>query len=351
MKQDKTRWEPTKTPGLYVRQPGGGFYARVTLNGKRSWRSLQTDKLREAQGKLRELQSGRTRKVTTRVDDKLHAALEKTIAARSVRRAIDRPLKSSSLAYHAEILACAKKHFPDRPLADFEHAELMRGIAATGLSRSRQKALFELLKQTFRRGVDNKQIESNPLAEQKIQQVPIKDRKLPSREQMEEMVRLIPELFPRYGHRAALSLRFLMFSGMRLGEARAVQWGDIQDGEITIRGGDEGLKWRDQGATRTLHINPPLQAALDDIAKIYGKKGRVMPAKNIIPQLKAACKKVGAMEMNHHDLKSWFITWNITSGTDVSTLSGWVGTSPKVLLERYTAVQDELKKKAAAKLV
>ena len=38
MKQETTRWEATDTPGLYVRQPGGGFYARITLNGKRSWR-------------------------------------------------------------------------------------------------------------------------------------------------------------------------------------------------------------------------------------------------------------------------------------------------------------------------
>ena len=36
MKKDTTRWETTTTPGRYVRQPGGGFYARVTLNGKRS---------------------------------------------------------------------------------------------------------------------------------------------------------------------------------------------------------------------------------------------------------------------------------------------------------------------------
>lgn len=73
MKQDKTRWEATGTPGLYVRQPGGGYYARITLNGKRSWRSLKTDKIREAQKLLRDLQSGHTRQVSTRTEDKLHA--------------------------------------------------------------------------------------------------------------------------------------------------------------------------------------------------------------------------------------------------------------------------------------
>ena len=74
MKKDTTRWETTTTPGLYVRQPGGGFYARVTLNGKRSWRSLKTDKLRTAQGLLRDLQSGHTRQVSTLIRDILSHA-------------------------------------------------------------------------------------------------------------------------------------------------------------------------------------------------------------------------------------------------------------------------------------
>lgn len=41
LKQETTLWETTGTPGLYVRRPGGTFYARIPLNGKRSWRSLR----------------------------------------------------------------------------------------------------------------------------------------------------------------------------------------------------------------------------------------------------------------------------------------------------------------------
>ena len=55
MKNGTTRWETTTTPGLYVRQPGGRFYARVTLNGKRSWRTDSTPvqtRMRPFQGAL-----------------------------------------------------------------------------------------------------------------------------------------------------------------------------------------------------------------------------------------------------------------------------------------------------------
>jgi integrase len=96
-----------------------------------------------------------------------------------------------------------------------------------------------------------------------------------------------------------------------------------------------------------------LQAVLDDIRAIYGlhKDKPVLPCKDVRKQLAAACKKIGIPPLNHHDLRAWFITWGITSGIDISTLADWVGNSPKVLLERYAAVQDEQKKASALKLL
>lgn len=350
MKEDAPRWEPTGTPGLYVRQPGGGFYARVTVDGKRTWRSLKTTKLRKAQALLRDLQSGFTRQVSTRSDATLHAAMAAVIEFRAVRRGIDRPLKKRTTGYHGEILGIAKKLYPDKPLAAFTTAAMLKVIQDSGYSQSRRKAIFELLKRTFADAVENGVIGKNPLAGQVPGQVPKKDRTLPTRKQLDELVVRIPELFPRYGHRAALSLRFLAFSGMRLMEARAVTWEDVAGGKIKIRGGEEGTKTLGVGRHRVLDINPALQATLDEIAALWGMKGRVMPAKNIRPQLAKACEAMKIPVIDHHDLRAWFITWAIVAGVDVSTLAAWVGNSPKVLLERYAAVQDESRKDAAAKL-
>lgn len=351
MKQTTTRWEATSTPGLYVRQPGGVFYARITLNGKRSWRSLKKNKLREAQKLHRDLQSGHTRQVSTRTDENLHAAMTAVIEFRSIRRSWkSSALKKTTQAFHADILETAKKLFPNRPLATFDTIGLLKIIQATSFGTSRRKAVFELVKRTFGTAVENGVIQKNPLAGHIPGQVGKKERTLPTREQLDALMQVIPTLYTRYGHRAALSLRFLAFSGMRLNEARNVKWSDVTDGKIKVRGGEEGLKSRDGGQTRTLDINPPLQSVLDDIKSIYGELEHVMPAKGIRPQLKAACEALKIPVIDHHDLRAWFITWGITSGVNIKTLADWVGNSPTVLLERYATVQDELKKSAASKL-
>lgn len=345
MKKEATRWEATKVPGLYVRQPGGGFYARVTINGKRSWRSLKSAKITEAKKRLAELQTGHARSVTTRSNDTLYAALEKMVAFRSVRRGFDRPLRAKTAAYHKEILAIAKKLFADRPLNSFDATAILSAIQSSGYGQSRRKAVFELVKSTYKAAKENGDVDKNPLAGHVPRPVPKKDRNLPTRAELDAIIEEVPRLFPRYGHRAAFSIRFLAFSGLRVSEAHSVLWSDIRDGKIALRDG-EGIKTGE----REIDINPPLQALLDELAGFYGTEGRVMPAKNVRPQLAAACEAVGIEPMDHHDLRSWFITWNITSGTDVGTLAGWVGNSPKVLLERYLSVQDEQRRAAAAKL-
>ena len=351
MKQETTLWEATKTPGLYIRRPGAAFYARIILNGKRTFRSLKTDKLKVALQLLRDLQNGHTKQVSSRSDDKLHAAMDKVIEFRQSRRALkSRGLKKSTVGFHTDILGVAKRLFPDRPLAEFELSALLNILVASGYSQSRRKALFELLKRTFADGVENGTIKRNPLHGQIPGKVGKKDRVLPTRAQLEDIMKVIPEVEPRYGHRAVFTLRFLAFSGMRIDEAKNVQWSDIADGKIAIRGGVEGTKTLDIGQARVMDINAPLQAVLDDIGAFYGTDGRVMPAKSILPHLRAACAKLKIPPVNHHDLRAWFITWGITSGVDVSTLAGWVGNSPTVLLERYASVQDELKRTAAAKL-
>ena len=74
MDWETTGWKPTGTLGLYVREPGGGFYARIRLNGKRTCEVLR----RTGTGRLRttpRFPSGHTRQVSTLPDDKRHAAL------------------------------------------------------------------------------------------------------------------------------------------------------------------------------------------------------------------------------------------------------------------------------------
>jgi xanthine dehydrogenase molybdopterin-binding subunit B len=167
--------------------------------------------------------------------------------------------------------------------------------------------------------VENGTIRLNPLAGHIFQQTPVKKRELPTREQLDNIIAKIPELFPRYGHRAALSVRFLAFSGMRISEATSIKWGDIRGGRIYVGESKTG--------ERTLDINPLLQQTIDDIASIYGcpAEDLVIPAKNIRLQIQTACRELGYHHLDHHDLRAWFITWAINAGIDVKTIADWVG--------------------------
>ncbi len=345
MNEGKTRWEKTKTPGLYVRRPGGTFYSRITIGGKRTFRSLDTTKPREAEKLHRELKSGHTRSVSTRSSDKLHEAMTKTIEFRKTRRGIDRPLTKKTQEYHKDLLATAKGLLPDSPLPQLDDQTILSAIQDSGLGQSRRKAVFELVKGTLARAKENGAIGKNPLAGHIPAKVEPKERDLPTRAEIDAVFAELARQDKRYGRRTALAARLLAFSGLRISEAKSILWTDIKDGKIKLRDGEDIKTGK-----RELDINPPLQATLDDIASIYGTEGRVLPAKSVRIQLRQACMTLGIEPMTNHDLRSWFITWNITSGTDVGTLAKWCGNSAKVLLERYLSLQDEHRKLAASKL-
>jgi hypothetical protein len=93
---------------------------------------LKTDKLRKAQSLLRDLQSGHTLQVSTWTDDKLHGAITSVIEFRAIRRS----LKKTTTAFHADILATAKKLFPDRSLATFDTIGLLKLIQANSFGYS-----------------------------------------------------------------------------------------------------------------------------------------------------------------------------------------------------------------------
>jgi hypothetical protein len=59
------------------------------------------------------------RQVSTRTDDKLHAAMTAVIEFRAIRLK-SRQLKKTTTAFHADILETAKKLFPDHPMASFD---------------------------------------------------------------------------------------------------------------------------------------------------------------------------------------------------------------------------------------
>lgn len=333
-----------KVAGLFIRQPGGKFYARLTINGKRTFRKLQSTKIRAAAKECKELQLGFVRSVSTRGIETLHAAMAQTMEFRKVRK-INRSLKQRSIEYNEEILQTAKKIFPDVPLAHITEQGALTMMSKFKAGASRKRAVLQLLKGTLAKAVETGAISSNPLAGYIAQQTEIKKRELPTREQLDQLIEVMPELYPKSGKSVALSIRFLAFSGMRIHEANKVTWSDYKNGKIKI---SDDTKT----GSRFLDVNPPLQKTLEDIAEVLGNNPQkpIMPCLRIREQLQKGCDHLGMAKLDHHDLRAWFITWCINSGIDVKTIADWSGNSPNVLLTRYASIQETKKIESALKL-
>ncbi|MBJ06719.1 MAG: hypothetical protein CMO40_06325, partial [Verrucomicrobiaceae bacterium] len=330
---------------LYQRD--GRFYARITVGGKQTYRSLNTSKKREAENALAQIKTGKPMAVISQKQPTLYEAMQECLEFRNTRRGASRPLSRRTISTHQELASKARELFPNRQLSRYKDSDFMKPLEESGLSASRRKQIFELIKGSFERAKNLGQIELNPLKGIVPAQVRRRERDLPSREQFDSVCHAMETLFSKKGRGqpvaggrgAALSTRFLAFSGMRINEALGVEWDHIADGKIEVYGKDGELKTAN--SRRSIHINRPLQEVLDEIGKIYGRNGRVMPTANLRKYLEEACAHVGIQRMTHHDLRSWFATWCVLAGVDVDTCARWMGDEVTTILRVYLQVNDE----------
>ena len=333
-------------PNLYHR--GGRYYARISELGKQTWRSLDTGKKTEAKRNLNLLMAGKGPEIKRRHAPGLHEAAGRVLEFRRSRRGISRPLSPETLRYHGELLKLVKQLFPDRRITSFTKEELLNTITDCGMSQSRRKAIFELLKGTFKQAAEDKQVERNPLAGIVPEQVPRKERSLPSREDLEAIFEQMEAIYPEAGRAASLSARLLAFSGLRWSEAKGLMWEHIEGAKLKVRGLNGRVKT--QRSRRDIHINAPLKKALAEIAEVYGKRGGVMPMRSIRQHLAKACEQLEIPKVGHHDLRSWFATWCITTGVDVATTAAWLGDDPAVVLRTYVQPTEQDMQCAAGRL-
>ena len=354
MTTSKTFKKVHGVPSLYQRD--GRFYARITVRGKQTYRSLNTSKKREAENALAQLKTGKPMAVVTQKQPTLYEAIEACLEFRNTRRGASRPLSRKTTSTHRELANKARELFPNRQLSRYRDSDFMKPLEDSGLSASRRKQIFELIKGSYERAVNLGQLELNPLKGIVPAQVRRKERSLPSREQFDAVCDSMEALFSKRGkgqsvaggRGAALSTRFLAFSGMRINEALGVDWEHIVDGKIEVYGRHGELKT--ENSRRSIHINAPLQEVLNEINRIYGNEGRVMPTTNLRKYLEHACAHVGIKRMTHHDLRSWFCTWCVLSGVDVNTTAKWMGDEVQTILRVYLQVNDEAQREAATKL-
>jgi integrase len=326
-------WERTRLKNL-VRHKSGRYYARAFAGGKEVWKSLKTSHFSVAQARLAEfLREHRQRisngngEVSARMTFGEPAAIHLRNLDDNVR------IKPRTRDYWRQRLAALKKSWPglsETEIRKITQADCKKWASsyAKAASPTNYNNTLALLRHILAIAIEAGVIYSNPAAVLKRASLRGKEIALPSTDKFNT---LITEMRAGHGRDSVNCADFalgLAVTGMRKGEANALEWRDVdfEAGEIIVRGDAEtGTKnWElrrvplipDARALfermRTERVSDPLDA------KVF-RVGECQKA------LDRACKKVGADRITHHDLRHLFATRCIESGVDIPTVSRWLG--------------------------
>ncbi|MBL9194332.1 MAG: tyrosine-type recombinase/integrase [Opitutaceae bacterium] len=149
------------------------------------------------------------------------------------------------------------------------------------------------------------------------------------------------------GKDAADFARLLVFTGMRVDEARRLTWGDVdfENGRIRVQG------TKTDTSRRTIPMIPECRDFL--VGLVPGSPtDRVSRVDDINRALAGASKRLGVSKLTHHSMRHLFATLCIESGVDIPTVSRWLGHADggALAMRVYGHLRDEHSQIAAAKV-
>ncbi|MEO6873879.1 MAG: tyrosine-type recombinase/integrase [Opitutaceae bacterium] len=149
------------------------------------------------------------------------------------------------------------------------------------------------------------------------------------------------------GKEAADFARLMVFTGMRVDEARHLLWGDVdfEKGRIRVRG------TKTETSERTVPLIPECRDFLLSLER-GGPGERVSRVEDINRALASASKRLKNPKLTHHSLRHLFATICIESGVDIPTVSRWLGHADggALAMRIYGHLRDEHSQAAAAKV-
>jgi len=333
----KKVWNKTKLANL-VRHRSDVYYARVWSGGKEIWKSLKTSHFSVAQARLAEFLKEHRQRIGNGgggKDSSVSAKMTFGEASESHLRNLDDNLrmKPRTRDYWRECLTALQKSWPgltETEIRKITQADCKKWASAYAkkASPTRYNNTIALLRHVLAIAIEAGVIYSNAAAVLKRAPVRGKEIALPSVEQFNALIAEMRDGHGRDSKNSADLAAGLAYTGCRIGEARQIQWRDVdfEAGEIVVRGdADTGTKnWELRRVplicdARTLFQRMRSERVGEALnAKVF-RVGECQKA------LDRACKKVGAHRITHHDLRHLYATRCIESGVDVPTVSRWLG--------------------------
>lgn len=339
----KPLWQKTPVANLLKNRDSGRYYFRasVTRNGKRRevWRSLRTTTFSVAKLRLIDEQAKieQQRQSEGALDGKT-ISMGRIASVYRAQVGNNAELKPKSKEAREEALDRLFRTWPglnallvkDITPDDCERWANAFKADAAGLgqpkvnrepSATTVNTTIDCIRRLFEIALTNGLIYRNPAAGLTKKRPPRKHLRLPSGNQFREMLALIAKNPNAPG--AVNTVGLLGFSGLRLGEAMALKWRDVDFdvGLVHVAG------TKTDSSLRTVPMFPPLREHLEQIRA--GRKVRqtesVVTVKDCQKSMDAATTALGIERMTHHDLRHFFISSCIEAGIDFLTIARWVG--------------------------
>ncbi|AWI08732.1 tyrosine-type recombinase/integrase [Ereboglobus luteus] len=376
------RWERTNVANLLKLAPGGGYYARVIVNGKQKWRSLKTKIFSVAKLRLADFEREERAKAKRGADagakidgykcgDLLALFLTEVSVSTETRDASKARIKTS-----AKALLKTWPDFADTDVRQItsarcrEWAQLAqtkgtrfvppgakRKPANKSMSPSAFNKTLSVLRGVFALAIKHGLIYVDP-SEDLTRMTPArKILALPATVQFNKLVEVIATSGACQARDCADLVMLLAHSGMRLGEAALLTWGSVDFDRETVRvTGTETKELKTLSSERDIPLFPGLKAhllAMHAKAKSTAADRKVLKVFEAQKALTRACELVGVKRMTHHDLRHLFATRCIESGVDIPTVSRWLGHADggALAMKTYGHLRQEHSKAQAARVV
>lgn len=226
---------------------------------------------------------------------------------------------------------------------------------AKGSSPTRFNNTIAVLRHVLDVAVECGVIYSNPAATLKRKPIRQKALTLPTRAQFAEFVRTMETAGSRDSRNCADFVQGMAFTGCRVGEAREIEWRDLEfeNGTIVVRGDPNE-------ATRNSEIRrvPMIAEARALFTRMLAsrpnepKDAKVFLVRECQKSMNRAAQLVEMVRLTHHDLRHFFATICIESGVDIPTVASWLGHKDggALAMKTYKHLRDEHSAAAAKKV-
>jgi integrase len=309
---------------LYRHSETGRYYALVKRRGKQHRKSLKTTDRQLAERKLSAFRDKIGRSATSIRD---RGTTFKELAQEWFDVAKTR-LKPRSAESAECCLNQLNKHFGILPVRNITTAhcrewEKNRGanISASSFNHDRTQ-LIAVLDFAVKEGL----MLENPALTIARRKLPKGKIVIPSKEDFTLLVNTMRSC--SQADDGADLVELLAYSGMRLSEATALTWGDIDfdRGQFAVTGGVHGTKNHE---TRVVPLFPALRSLLERIKAKREKEIILDEQVSLILSAKKAmgnaCDRAKLPHFHHHLLRHFFVSQAIEAGVDFKTISAWAG--------------------------